>query len=426
MFYSVELYLHTQVIVERMVFINAFVSCSSPIYTWLVLAYIFVIIGLGSAALRRHALGKKNWWIPVIPLILIILPVALQTTLVYEIRVNQTDIIVNEPIEVDVVLRNPTPFWIWSNGYRGLSLFAIPEGTHRGSSEAIGYSASAPLERGLVKPFEERIIGRRKVTHNETGPLKLGIVVGNGKEVVNTTRTILVGLDPFLVDQVQLNPNGAKLPFMMFEVTNQGECAIVQLNAKVDNNIIPWSFGVDHDNRLGVEEKTSFKVYTQWYDPTQKEIVGFTPQQGFPYKVTVKARYEDGETRTRTIDVIADQHSYLTTIGVDTVQVGDTSLLTTKDYSTLAFSIENGWTDEENLRLSKIHVYLNSSRVMVVDKWVPFGGELAVSSILEDKLETGDVYNVTIVSLSTTGEISKNTEFIRCEPYIVQRIHLLY
>lgn len=426
MFYSVELYFHTHVIIEIKVYNSAVTGSESYFFIWMQRIYIIVVIGLGFAAFRMHFSGRRNWWVPAIPFALLILPFALQTTLVYEIRVNQTDIIVGEPIGVDIVLRNPTPFWVWNSGYRGLMVNAVPVGTPQKWTEAIGYSASSPLERGPVRPFEERVILRRQVTHNETGPLELRLVIGEGVVITNKTKTVEVALDPFVVDKVQVNPNGVELPFLRFSVSNQGVNDIVQLNVVVDNNIMPWGFGVDRDNHLAAGDSESFKVSTLWYDPTQEELVGFTPQHGFPYKVTVKAKYEDGVTRTRIIDIVADKHRYLTMLGADQVQVGDSSLLSTEDYTTLAFRVENGWTQDENLRLSRIDVYLNSSKIMDVDKKVSFGGELAVSSILEEPMETGGKYNMTIVAYSTSGEMTKSTEYLRCEPYIVQRVHILY
>ena len=78
------------------------------------------------------------------------------------------------------------------------------------------------------------------------------------------------------------------------------------------------------------------------------------------------------------------------------------------------------------LRIKRIQVYLNDTLTTNFHKWISFGQHWAFSTRVNEDLIIGERYNMTVVLTTPDGQVSKATEFLPCEPYLVEKTHLLY
>lgn len=88
-----------------------------------------------------------------------------------EIRVDDSNTFINEPIDVEVVLKNPYPIPVWYFGCEWISLELYPNGTSIPENEDIAVTtvASGKIGSGLILPWGESIIYSRRFTVEDTG-----------------------------------------------------------------------------------------------------------------------------------------------------------------------------------------------------------------------------------------------------------------
>ncbi len=138
-------------------------------------------------------LRKSRYFKPVAILFIIcISPFLLGKLLVYEIQVeNEQDIVVNDPFRVNTVVKNPYPIPVWYEGYKSMVLAAYPVGEpdplHIASD-----TAGMLTGRGILMPFDSKIVGTRTFRHNETGTLEILLILEDQAGTVEKKKTIEV------------------------------------------------------------------------------------------------------------------------------------------------------------------------------------------------------------------------------------------
>ena len=75
--------------------------------------------------------------------VLCVMPFILGQVLPVEIQVDETKIIVNEPIVVEIVVKNPYPLPVWYFGCEWISLEVYPSDVPRPENESYAVSAVA-------------------------------------------------------------------------------------------------------------------------------------------------------------------------------------------------------------------------------------------------------------------------------------------
>ena len=382
------------------------------IMTWSIL--LFYTISL-------HSKGNKLWIAPASLLAVLSLFLTLGSTCTYEVWLDSDEFIVDDPIEVSVVVRNPWPLPVWYTGYDTCRITGAPVNTSTENSMIAWVRSTTPLSRHIIPPFGIHVVRIQRITPHEPGVYEIKAQLKAYLRDIETVKTVLVEEDPILVEEIRWNRNGNQLPYFTFDLTNLSDKNITALNVEIDEMILPWSFGVTRRTPIEPSGYGGGTVFTVWQDLDEDDLTGKYPQKGFRYPVKIQVRYEDNRTKTRTYEIIGeDLGSINTIIGSSELHFHDASLFTTEEGGRISLCLRNNWQTDKNQMITGLDIYVDSKKVVDSGQWYSFGEYWVVSDTFWKQVKAGNQYNVTLVARSFAGEVSKTTKFVTCEPFILE------
>jgi hypothetical protein len=226
-------------------------------------------------------------------------------------------------------------------------------------------------------------------------------------------------------DPVQLNEckltNDASLPypFIQFTVSNQGAKNITAIRASVNEIDLPYTFGVSEENPLESRKTWDYHGYTAWYEP-YSGVGGFNPNFETWYRAKVTLLLSDGSTKVyRKLGRYSDSHraSIATLGGFDNIGFRGASLLVSGSKGTLNLNFRNDWRVESSQTIKRLKLKLDEVVVWEEDVRVDFTKYFAVTVEIPFELESGVMYNVTLIAYSEEGNVSTYTESAICQKY---------
>ena len=402
---------------RRRVYTPALTGSESSLFVILQSIVLLVISGLFIAAFLLHARGNKLWK-PVSALfVLSVLPFLLGGILPYGIQVTQSEVVVNDPIYVEIIVRNPFPLPVWYPGADWIMLDAVPTGAPEGSESGVAVEAAGQtMGRTIVMPWGSSVVHSRRFLRNETGGIDIRLKLKEGTRT--ESKTIEVMDDPVVFDEIILNRNVNQLPFFGFLLENRDTRAITAINVELDGQTLPWNFGVDRLNPVESGEGVGSNVFIAWYDPQLRDKTGSYPIAERTYELKFHIRYEDGYTRTRTKECTAVNYGTISTISIfDHVNFFDESLFSVNDGGVLSLSLRNNWQTDESQSIQHIEIYLNGTQLASVDEYLPLGTYWSFSSSVPFELDTEKMYRVSVRARSR-NELTWSDKLIPCEAFI--------
>ncbi len=400
-------------------------TSSESIYFVMLQTIVFLVIsGLLVVAFILKARGNRLWK-PVLALfVLSVLPFLLGGTLPYEIQVTQSEVVMNDPIEVEIVVRNPYPVPVWYPGADWIMLDTVSAGAPEGSESGAAVDASGQtIGRALVMPWGSSVVHSRRFLRNETGGIDIRLKLKEGVRTVTKSKTIEVEDDPVVFDEIILNRNANQLPYFGFHLENRDTRAITAINMELDGQVLPWNFGVDRLNPVEPGEGMGSTVFIAWFDPELGDYTGFYPLAGRVYELKFHIRYMDGYTRTRTKECTGVNYGAISTISIfDHVSFFDESLFAVDDGGQFSLSLRNNWQPDEAQSIQHIEIYINGTEIASVDEYLPLGKYWSFSASVPFELDTEKMYEISLRARSV-NELSWSSKVIPCEAYITDTTH---
>ena len=404
-----------------MVFTEAFIGSESSLFV--AIQYIVIVSWsiLLIITVSLHSKGNKLWGVPASLLLILSLFLTLGTTCTYEIWLDNNEFIVDNPIEVSVVVRNPWPLPVWYAGYDTSRITGALVNTSSENSMIAWVASKTSMSRQILPPFGVHVIRTQRLTPNDPGFYEITAQIEAYRTDIVTVKTVLVEVDPLFIEEIVWNRNGKNLPYLSFVLTNLADVSITNLNVEIDGMTLPWSFGVTRNTPIEPSGIGGGTVFTVWQDLDEDDLVGKYPLKGFRYPVRIKVMYDDNRTRLRKYEIIGEDLGGINSIiGSNDLHFQDTSLFTTKEGGRISLSLRNNWQRDKNQMITGLDIYVDSKKVVDSGQWYSFGEYWVASNTFWMLVVEGQLYNVTLLARSFEGEVSKTTKFVTCEPFILE------
>jgi len=226
--------------------------------------------------------------------------------------------------------------------------------------------------------------------------------------------------DPVQLNELEIkNDVALPYPYIQFTVSNQGAKNITAIRASVNGVDLPYTFGVSKNTSLESSRIRDYEGYTAWYEAGGC-VGGYLPSFGDWYRARVSLLFSDGSTKVyRKYGIYRDSHTgAMASIGgFDTLGFRGASLLTHVIEGTLNLEFRNDWVVGSPQTISRLELQLDDDVVWEEDVRVDFTRYFAVTVEVPFELESGRIYDVTLIAYSNKGNISTFTESTMCQKY---------
>ena len=226
----------------------------------------------------------------------------------------------------------------------------------------------------------------------------------------------------FLGVRLNQQPSSA-FPSLRFTIYNLGEYRYERVRASIDDFDLPLTFGVDEDNPLEPNRHLSAGGYTAWVNPENGEVVGFIPEPGGEYLVKVQLKSENYKVTTFTEKVKTTNQGYIVMMmGNENLIFRSPSLLSygLNGKGRLTLSFRNEWYIEEIQTINERQVLLDNYMLFKRKTNIRGSEYYSVSTEVPYALNPGQLYKVTLVARSTSGNNSTYTVPIICQYYKIK------
>lgn len=228
----------------------------------------------------------------------------------------------------------------------------------------------------------------------------------------------IVNTGEYVDFDVRLNTVG---PSLSLGLHNLGERDIIAVRAEVNGTSIPFFFGVDKEHPVKPYGYLHDTVPTNWFDPALNSTKGFRPVQGETYPVDVKLTFSDDWHNYHTKTVKTWNFSR-TAVSVYTggLFVPDESIIHIKSAcligktgndDSLSIVVENVWSKS----VGNIDILVDDIQVASVKTNLESGDCWVACIGLPFNIYVGSSHNVTVVALTTEGEVAEVSKEVRCE-----------
>ena len=216
---------------------------------------------------------------------------------------------------------------------------------------------------------------------------------------------------------VELRTGG---PTFYLGLHNLGEKDIISIRAEVNGTSIPFFFGVDKEHPVRPYEYMHDAVPTSWFDPATNGTVGFKPMHGETYPIIVKLTlsedppvYPFKTVKIWNFSVTAVSiHAIATMIDTGThIEIGSAYLFESSNKGDfLSFEVRNIW----NKTVTGLEILVDEVQVAGVKTNLKRGSYWKACIRLPFNIYVGSSHNVTVVALTTEGEVAEVSREVKC------------
>jgi hypothetical protein len=269
----------------------------------------------------------------------------------------------------------------------------------------------------------------------EVGDLLKGTLLDNDT-LVCETRINFMNYDysyGFVVKGDNLLYNGSQIkqdlsspyPSLRFALYNLGEHEVIGIRVQINDELLPYSFGVSKQSPLAPSQSLYANSYIAWYDPAVGNVTGFTLNDGDEYSVEVTVKYKNlksatfSSTGVFTLDRFGPINSLR---GFDSLHMYDPDLFSrgVGEHGTLCFWFRNEWYVNGLKQIERVEATIDGQLVLGFDKMIAGGDYFAVYAEIPFDLVDGIVYDVSLIAYSSDGMISKYTLPVLCQYYRIK------
>lgn len=209
-------------------------------------------------------------------------------------------------------------------------------------------------------------------------------------------------------------------PVLRFSIRNLGEKEVIAVRAKINDFVLPYTFGVSTDSPIEPSKHEAMSRCTSWYDPATGNVSGYIPADGEEYTVEVTVKFEDypSQVFTRT-DVFELEKGYsdATVGGFERVFFWEPDLLSfgIRKGGSLSLSFRNEWWIGSPQTINRLQLYVDENKLWDEDIRIEPADYFAVTVHIPFDLVPEQEYDVTLVAHSTTGLNSTYTVSTMCQ-----------
>jgi len=209
-------------------------------------------------------------------------------------------------------------------------------------------------------------------------------------------------------------------PSFYLGLHNLGEKDIISIRAEVNGTSIPFFFGVDKEHPVRPYEYMHDVVPTCWFDPTTNGTAGFKPTHGETYPIIVKLTLSEDPpvypfkmVKTWNFSVMA-----VSVIGVGSFSPFESIIDIRSAYlfedigneDFLSIVVENVWVNP----VRNIEIFVDDVKVVGVKTNLKSANSWKACIRLPFNIYVGSSHNVTVVALTTEGEVAEVSREVKC------------
>jgi len=209
-------------------------------------------------------------------------------------------------------------------------------------------------------------------------------------------------------------------PVLLFSIRNLGEKEVIAVRARINDFVLPYTFGVSTDSPIQPSKYEAMSRYTSWYDPATGNVSGYIPADGEEYTVEVTVKFEDYSIQVFTLTDIFELekgYSIASVGGFERVFFREPDLLSLgiRKGGSVSLSFRNDWWVGSPQKLNRLQLYVDENMLWDEDIRIKFADYFAVTVHIPFDLVPGQEYEVTLVAHSTTGFNSTYTVPTICQ-----------
>jgi hypothetical protein len=216
---------------------------------------------------------------------------------------------------------------------------------------------------------------------------------------------------------VELRTGG---PSFYLGLHNLGEKDIISIRAEVNDTSIPFFFGVDKEHPVRPYEYMHDAVPTSWFDPATNGTVGFKPMHGETYPIIVKLTLSEDPPvyPFKTVKIWNFSVTAVSIFGVGSfspfesiIDIRSAYLFERKrNEDFLSIVVENVWENP----VTDIEILVDEVQVAGVKTNLKSGNSWKACIRLPFIVYVGNSHNVTVVALTTEGEVAEVSREVKC------------
>ena len=209
-------------------------------------------------------------------------------------------------------------------------------------------------------------------------------------------------------------------PVLRFSIKNLGEIEVVAVRVKINDFILPYTFGVSTKSPIEPSKHSAMSRYTSWYDPATGNVSGYIPADGDEYTVEITVKFNDYSTQvfTRT-DIFETEKgvSIATVAGSERVYFREPDLLYLgfDKGGSVSLSFRNEWWIDSLQEIDHLELYIDDKKLLGEDIQIKPTNYFSVTVHIPFDPVQGKIYDVTLVAHSTTGLNSTYTAPTLCQ-----------
>lgn len=209
-------------------------------------------------------------------------------------------------------------------------------------------------------------------------------------------------------------------PVLRFRIRNLGEKEVIDVRARINDFVLPYTFGVSTGSPIPPSKHEAMSRYTSWYDPATGNVSGYIPADGEEYTVEVTVKFEDYSSQVFTLtDVFELEKGYsiATVAGSERIFFREPDLLSfgIRKGGSVSLSFRNVWWVGSLQEINRLQLYVDENKLWDEDIHIEPADYFAVTVHIPFDLVPEQEYEVTLVAYSTTGFNSTYTVPTICQ-----------